>query len=75
MKIEATQQENKDQELIMVVTNPERKIVLAGRPRKLTAQECRDYMAPGWKVETMTFKEYRESGLKWAIEDTATHNP
>lgn len=59
---------SKDEELIMVVTNPEGKVVLAGIPRKITAQECREYMAPGWKIATIPFKEYQEANLEWAFD-------
>jgi len=60
--------DNKDEELIMVVTNPDDKIVLAGKPRKLTAKECREYMQPGWSVQTMKFSEYKQLNKKWVFE-------
>lgn len=63
-----TAHNTKDDELIMVVVNPIDQIVLAGKPRKLTAQECRDYMNPGWSVSTMKFSEYKELNKKWVFE-------
>lgn len=63
-----TTSSNKDEELIMVVFNPDNQVVLAGRPRKLTAQECRDYMQPGWEVKTMAFKKYKDANYKWIYD-------
>ena len=59
---------SKDDELIMVVTNSDDKIVWAGKPRKLTAEECRDYMQPGWGIVTIKFSEYKQLNKKWAFE-------
>lgn len=60
---------SKDELPIMVITDPEGYLVLAGEPRKLTAQECRDYMAPGWQVRTMKFKEYEALNLKFRSDN------
>lgn len=57
-----------DERLIMVVVNSDDRIVLAGKPRKLTAQECRDYMQPKWSVSTMKFIEYKRLKKKWVGE-------
>ncbi len=62
------QNNDKGDELIMVVVNPDDRIILAGQPRKLTAQECRDYMKPGWSVTTMKFSEYQQLNKKWVFE-------
>lgn len=59
---------SKDEELIMVITTPEDKIMLAGKPRKLTAKESKEYMQPGWKIETMKFIEYKQLNKKWVFE-------
>lgn len=58
-----------DTEPIMVIRNPDGLIVLAGKPRKLTAKEQKEYLAPGWKVETMDFKKYKELNLKWVWDE------
>lgn len=59
----------KDDLPVMVVTDPDGYLVLVGEPRKLTAKECRDYMAPGWEVKTMKFKEYKALNLNFRTED------
>lgn len=58
----------------MVVLNPEGRVVLAGKPRKLTAQESRDYFAPGWKVETMEFEKYKALNLKWVGDEEGNNS-
>jgi hypothetical protein len=60
--------DDKDNEQIMVVTNPDGMVVLAGQPRKLTASECREYLKPGWNVTVMTFKDYKEANFEWAYD-------
>jgi hypothetical protein len=59
---------SKDDELIMVVTTPEDKIMLAGKPRKLNGKESREYMQPGWTIKTMKFSEYKQLNKKWVFE-------
>lgn len=57
-----------DDKPIMVVFNPDKLVVLAGRPRKLTAKESKEYMQPGWEVKTMPFKQYKEANYKWIYD-------
>ncbi len=65
-------QDQNDIEPIMVVLNPDGRVVLAGQPRKLTAAECREYLQPGWNVSIMPFKDYKEAGFEWIYD---TPNP
>jgi hypothetical protein len=54
---------------IMVVFNPDKLVVLAGKPRKLTAKEMREYTQAGWAIKTMPFNEYKEANFKWIYDE------
>lgn len=53
---------------IMFVLNPEGLVHWAGQPRKMTAAECREWLQPGWHIETVPFKQFKEAGFKWIYD-------
>jgi hypothetical protein len=66
-----TQSEHDKEPVLMVVT-PDNYIVHVGDPTYFKGSEITKYLKRGYKVNTVTLKEYKECGLKWIFDKPKT---